>query len=556
MRRIFSRRHRNSDSGPSRPSQSSTSGLGNNRRSLDHFRHDRSPARSFIGDETYHLSDSLLDNPNSELNLDNADDGYNDATSVESAPLSESDTLFLTNQERLSLQPTFQENFSLYLPFLIRRLRYERMYEHSDLASSQETVASVAEKYSVLDQPTHNYNEKRRMILVHEFMKNSNLVFISMESFTLYRELRSLKKEKQAEMATKYQSKGLALPLFKIESHSYLRLDDGADVIFHKYLELPSTQMNSNSGSANPVASPTYKFCTVHIKTYTNLKRFTFTFNPQDGRTSPFKVILFQHNFKPIADFNYKNTRFRIFGNSLINFGLAPNLKLLIIDKDKPSLCDKVFDKPQFKLSSIVRRRRSSAVDPSAPNSRRGSSVGRRRSSAVSINSNCIGEEECIAPDENFNSVGEAEDEEGVETDPLKMANPYPDKSNPLLKYDQNQYLLLNKTFVSNEVPPFGSFQDVVCYAKDFSLLPKKFKEQGRFEIYQDSSRFVPGVNMDANNSLDMDTLVLCCINLAIRDMVVKRNSKISSNMEAINRYNYMGASIYASPGPGLLGGL
>ncbi|CAK7917686.1 hypothetical protein CAAN3_21S01596 [[Candida] anglica] len=499
MKRLF-RRHRNSDSGPSRPRQQESS--------------QQSPQQSTTPRSLDHLDLSSMVARRDEFEQTIQDD----SESVESAPLSDTNTLYYSNQERLQLQETYNQNFTMYLPYLIRQLRLNSsdnnanysMYHHAELTSSQETVASTANKYSIMGKLAINYNHKRRMILVHELFKNSTLLFLNEESFSLFKDLRAQHKDKLTIVPEKYRSKGLGMPFLRMDSHSYLKVgEDNADITFQRFYE--NVKKPKIETSSPPPIS--YRYCNVQIKSFTSIKRLTFIFYPE-GKPS-FKVILFQHNFKPIADFCYKDTRFRIFGNSLISFGVVPNFKLLIIDKDKPSLCDNVYDRPFFKISSIVKKRRSSSV----------------------------------SLDGNSGNM--------PEVDITKMANPYPNADNPLLKFDQSQYISRNKSYVSNDLPPFGNVQDAHSYLKETSVIPKRYREQARLETYSDLSSMSPGIDTKSTNSLDIDTLVLACINMTIREIVSKRNSKVTSNLELVNRYNYMGGSIYAnSGGGGILGSM
>lgn len=523
----FSRRSKNSDLAEPRRN----SDLGSLRPSAPL----RLTRRSSLGD--LNVSNQILE----EHDLDSIGGGGADASasagadasadaddeleSVISTPLSESNTLYNTNKERLQLQETFSQNFDFYLPFLLRRLREEnRIYRHPELLSSQETVASTKDKYSVFDKPTVNFNQKREFAIVNELFRNFTLVFPSMDSFTLFRNFKNLKKEEANYRAPSFHARGLALPVMKMESHSYIKLEDGADLTFYRF--------------ENDL-SRTLKFCAVHIKSYTNLRRYTFTFTPLGRRT--FKIILFQHNFKPIADFNYRNTRFRVFGGSLVNLGIAPNFKLLIIDKEKPSLCDKLVEKKLFTFLLIVKGKRRSSSTSITSTSRRSSQL--TITEQTKVNSTLKGDEDECAVD----------DEEETDADPFALINPYPEDSNPLLKLNHQQYIAGYGSYISNDLPPFAAFQDAICYKSEYSIFPKKFKEQGKFECYQDLTTFNSQTDINSINSIDTDTLVLACIHLALRDVVNKRNSKISSNMEMVNRYNYIGG-MYPASNTGILG--
>lgn len=399
------------------------------------------------------------------------DDGYDSDGLAESAPLSDTATLRNSRKERLQLQDTFRANFDGYLPYVIRRQRVERAVDDAS-ASSQETVASLEARYPIMGATHAAYRAKLLMVLVSEFMKLSLLVFASRELFALYRHMRGLDKAEAARRWPPLQARGLATPLLKIENRAYRRLEDGADMVFHRYT----------------TAHASAKFATVHIKGFAELKRFCFTFYPPGA--PPFAVAVYQHNMKPIADFDYRHTRFRVFGNLFVAFGLVPNFKLLVVDAHRPSLTDTIVDRPPLRLKSIIRRRSLAGAPLNAAST---------------------------APD-----------------GPAAPANPYPAESNPLMRLDLARYISKYLSFISNDLPPFGSFQDAAAYLRDFLILPKRYKEQGCFEVYQATA---PGADLNANASVNLDTLVLCCITMALREGVERKNSKVASNIEGLARY-------------------
>jgi hypothetical protein len=395
-------------------------------------------------------------------------DEYDSDGLAESAPLSDTATLRNSRKERLQLQDTFRANFDGYLPYVIRRQRVERAADDAS-ASSQETVASFEARYPIMGATHAAYRAKLLIVLVSEFMKLSLLVFASRELFALYRHMRGLDKAEAARRWPPLQARGLATPLLKIENRAYRRLEDGADMVFHRY------------ASAHASA----KFATVHIKGFAELKRFCFTFYPPGA--PPFTVAVYQHNSKPIADFDYRHTRFRVFGNLFVAFGLVPNFKLLVVDAHRPSLTDTIVDRPPLRLKSIIRRRSlAGAPRPAAPAA------------------------------------------------PAAPANPYPADSNPLMRLDLARYISKYLSFISNDLPPFGSFQHAATYLHDSLILPKRYKEQGCFEVYQATP---PGTDLNANPSVNLDTLVLCCVTMALREGVERKNSKVASNLEGLSRY-------------------
>ena len=74
------------------------------------------------------------------------------------------------------------------------------------------------------------------------------------------------------------------------------------------------------------------------------------------------------------------------------------------------------------------------------------------------------------------------------------------------------------------------------------TLLPKKYSESGKFEVYQDGLS-LPDQDIDSTLSVDTDVLVLNCILLSLREAGIR-----SANRGATN-------SVGLSPGLRMLSG-
>ncbi|KAG7194262.1 uncharacterized protein KQ657_004989 [Scheffersomyces spartinae] len=271
----------------------------------------------------------------------------------------------------------------------------------------------------------------------------------------------------------------------------------------------------------------TYDYCTVHVKYFQHCRRYILQFNPENEPL--FSVLVFQHNFKPFADFLYKNTRFRVYGTPIVTGYLVnynPTLKLMIVDPDSPSLVDEIINKKQeFDLKSLIKRKRSSSIS------------------------------------ENSNS--------GIAINPVDkrvegMDNPYPGASNGLIYLD---YLSAtshtSSSLVANKLPTFGIFKDVMIYdveEDNFRIIPKKYTEIGKIETYQElnnnrSTSAQPfQESLSSSKSVDTDTLVLTAVMLTLHEVSIRNSNRQNSllsnwSLQALNgstyRYGNVGAFAY-----------
>ena len=287
-----------------------------------------------------------------------------------------------------------------------------------------------------------------------------------------------------------YKIKGLGLPIFKIHA-PYLSSfrKNSPYLIFKKYREIPlrpSLHDRPDNENADILTSyEAYVFCTVYVKHFYDVRRYILNFSPVGKKR--FRVIIFQNNFRPFADFNYKNTRFRVLGTSLscvyvTNY--SPVMKLMIIDNDKPSLCDNIINKKAgFEILSIMKQKKKYPSD---------------------------------------NSTEESDDP----NNDITLSNPYPDPKNPLLVDLASSLRISGKhAFLSRSMPPFGLFKDSIAYDDDsVKFIPKKFSNVGRVEIYQDNSNLIEDPN--STLSIDLDSLVMNCILLTLRESNIRNSVK------------------------------
>lgn len=190
------------------------------------------------------------------------DEGLSPNTSAqdnESIALSDAETLLVDKRQRLILQDTFEENFTHYLPFLMRRYRMEEestsgnngtmepnhiSEEFDDDDESTIYNDSIGGNFEtrynrlnselplgislpsplrtkVFDKPASSFTLKREIIVVNEFIKNNYLIFMNQESFKKFKELKSRKKSRNNSVIV-YDEENNIKRLSNIENDSLL----------------------------------------------------------------------------------------------------------------------------------------------------------------------------------------------------------------------------------------------------------------------------------------------------------------------------------------------
>lgn len=448
-----------------------------------------------------------------------------------SIALSETDTLCATRKQRLELQDTYTDNFSMYLPFVLRQLRLAESREQAedrrrrearasagrggrsdgsnalpvdhfdeDYDAENDTVAdddlstifndsqSPEEQFDIdhrkiMDRNLSAYNHKRLVVFVGCTLKSDVLIFPTSESFKLFKQLRAnIKKERKSSVIVydaqgnikkvtpsngankneytnngnndeviddrnhivpvSYKIKGQGLPALRmILPYMSTFRKNTPYLIFKKFKEVPSAPKPSDQ-KQNDIDFETFDYCYVYLKYSLNYRRFIFEFYPNSP--SCFKLVMFESTFKPFADFNYKQTRFRVIGTT-ISTGLVceynPHMRLLIIDDDEPSLCDGIINK---KPSSGFMKLKKKPLS--------------------------LEKEEYIEFDINK---------------PSTYINPIPNSK--FVDEDGFSNCCHHRaTFIPNNLPPFGCYKDASLYKVDHaSFIPRKHFEIGKGEIYQ-----------------------------------------------------------------------
>lgn len=456
-----------------------------------------------------------------------------------SIALSEAATLAYDKRNRLELQDAFDDNFTSYLPYVLRRMRIERnrelveaMHEFALASDSEDakTMTSANQGFEIMARKTDRYNTKRSLVMATEYIKNNTYVFAEREAFQLFKHLRSNNKKLrknsvivfdakgnikriQGENAppgdpsevvdsrahiipVDYKLKGEGLPLFKILVPYMSSFRKKVPyMVFRRYREVPLRPSGSEDEEFE-----SYDFCTVHVKHFQAYKRYTFQFTPVDG--PEFKILAFQNNYRPFTDFVHRSTRFRIVGTSLASAYLMnynPELKLLVIDPAMPSLCDGLVNKqPGFDLKNVVKKR----------------------------------------------GLVHLPEVEPLPEDPADFPNPVPLPMNPILVEDEGGFMgMSRRNYIPSEMPPFGRFLDSCVYSDEVLLLPKRYSEVGMIEVYQDRNQLA--TYLTSTLSVDLDTLVLTAILLTLRETGIRNSNRSQNN--SLGRFAAFGGPM---PGP------
>lgn len=476
------------------------------------------------------------------------------------------DSICATIVKRLELQNTFLDNFSRRSAFVVNQMKMAEDRERSleqRRRGNQSSVGSLSsleefnntkddtitveepgkfndshnleEQYvfdqkRIMNKELASFNYKRLLLSVDRTLKQDTLIFPSADSFELFKELREDPK-KRKDLSTNinnnslsngtttevsddrthiipmsYKIEGQGLPLLRMQSPKLSSFrKDSPQLIFRKFKENPAPPQKTNDDTD----FETFDYCFVYLKSFSNYHRFIFEFLPHTS--SCFKIVMFQASFKPFADFTYKGTRFRVIGTSASNgFHNRYNqqMKLLVIDDDKASLCDDIInEKPKSGKSKFLRFRKS-------------------------------------------NQEGSSENVDFDINDATTYINPIPNNQKfvEVLKLCCTNRL----SFIPKNLLPFGSLKEGATSKSQLGLIPKKYNDLGSIELYQDLLSTSPSPAqattaaaplyadypveesfLNSTLSVDVDTLVLAVMFNTLREVVVKnsgKNSKASLN--------------------------
>ncbi|KAI5952251.1 hypothetical protein KGF54_003117 [Candida jiufengensis] len=540
-------------------------------------------------DNVNNTNESAIEDDDGDENLSplNSDNNHTNAD-TQSIALSEAPTLTVDRSHRMDLQETYIDNFTEYLPYVVRRLRSmveRRRQQHQELLEQQQSEQEQNENNSevvpapppfdpfeeydfdeddlstiyneenvpseqhalehiqILDRDISVYNYRRQLVIMNGMLKHNTYIFPSLDSYQLFKQLRSnIKKDRKNSIIMydskgnikkaletnvnklefqqqqgediidnrnhiipiDYKIKGLGLPLFKINvPYMSTFRKNSPFIIFKKFKEIPAPPTLNEED----VEFETFNYCFVYSKYSSNYRRLIFEFLPNTSKV--FKVILFQSNFKPFSDFNYKDTRFRILGTTIAS-GLVcqynPHMRLLLVDDDEPSLCDNIVNKPPSTASNFLKFGKKTTITTTTDETK---TKVRFNLSDVKF---------------NFN-------------DPSTFINPIPQNS---FVNQEPSFFASNTSYgyIPNDLPPFGCFKDasIIESSNSSSLFPKKYNEAGRITLYQDLTNITKDLN--STLSIDQDTLVMSVIFSTMREINLRNASKSSGNSMNILQSN------------------
>lgn len=447
----------------------------------------------------------------------------------ESVALSETETLAQPKSHRWDLQETYMENYTEYLPYVMNRLRAQALDEQRARAEDLSPTATLDDDETmilelelgncILGRPPDAWNLKRSLVVLREFIKGTTYLFADMRAFEKFRYLRANQKklnkntfivydaegnikkvrgkppseenmalltrkgsvvdQRQHIIPVDHKLRGDGLPIFKIISPYMSSFRKKVPyMVFRRYRQIPLRPKGTEKDDEDENYE-LYVFCTVQVKNYSLYRRFIFYFTPEG--LPPLKLLVFQNNHRPFADFNYRDTRFRILGTCLTNpylMSYNPEMKLLVLGPRQNSLCDNIIDK----LSQNAAK----------------------SGSTIDLTDNIL---------------------------PEDFPNPVPHPKNPILADDDGPLSRTSiRTYILNKMPPFGRFLDSCAYMDDSPLFPKRYSETGKVELYQDNTNMDPHADLSLASSLDHDSLVISTVFLTLQETRTRNTNRYASN--------------------------
>ncbi|OBA20995.1 hypothetical protein METBIDRAFT_40812 [Metschnikowia bicuspidata var. bicuspidata NRRL YB-4993] len=419
-----------------------------------------------------------------------------ETASLESIALSEAETFIPETQPAngLRLSETYQENFRSYAPFLVSRRNIERYDSESE--DDDRTMVSLPDGQTIMQRPSTTYNDLKVLVVALQKSNSQMYVFPDVRAFDTFkknegdrRKVRKISKSRHSngqsirsspgeqplrgrlpdsDLLTGISESGLPVLVVEVPHMSAFR-PKTPYMIFRKYVKVRQSINSPPHGELTQFELS--EFCAVKMKVFQHFKRYMFVFHPEEGPV--FKVWAFQHNYRPFTDFNYKDTRFRVFGTSRsVSYPTFynPELKLQVIDQDQSSLLDNLIEKKDEK------NYRS----------------GRKKHEVVDFGD---------------------------------LENPIPCPDNPIIKQVlENEYSSFLRNSVPQEMPPFGKFL-AGSNSKGISMISKKYSEIGKIGVYQDPIEMEES-NALSSSSTHLDSLVLSAVFLTLRETSLRSTVK------------------------------
>lgn len=371
--------------------------------------------------------------------------------------LSESATLALPQSHRHQLQETYDANYSHYLPFVLRRANRE---------SDEDTIISAEQL--IMGRSTLVYAFKRRLIVGNELIRNTGLLFPDEESFTLFKGLRAQARKHRKKSAVVF-SEGEA-KLVPKNAPVDGEVDTRAHIIPPEF-------------KARGEGLPFYKIGVPYLSAFRkNVPYMVF----KRMREVPLPPSAVEGDGDDFESFDFCTTYLK-------SFHTFKRYTMVFRPEDEPEFTVTVFQHQFRPFTDFVYKNTRFRV------------VGLALALAYVATYN---------PDMKLFII---DDSQPLMCDGLleKNGKPVPNPNNVLFS-QENDRSSEHRRFVPKERPPFAHFVDSCAYLKDFHVIPKKYLEMGRIEIYQSVENL--GTNTSSTLSVDLDTAVLSAIILALRE--------------------------------------
>ncbi|KAG5419238.1 hypothetical protein I9W82_003005 [Candida metapsilosis] len=529
-----------------------------------------------------------------------------------SIALSETDTLCASRKQRLELQDIYTDNFSMYLPFVLRQLRLADDREQAEVRRRREARASADhddhtmdhfdedydaendtvadddlstifndsqspneqhhfDHYRVMDRRLSAYNYKRSVVFVGSMLKNDILVFPSAASFKLFKQLRgNIKKERKSSTIV-YDANGsikkvtpsngyksdLTRP--NIDASSGDVIDERSHIIPISYKikgqGLPLLKMHSPTLSTFRKNTPYLIF-----KKYKEVPSPPPNLGiPGESRSNEVDFETFDYCFVHSKfSQNYRRFIFEFYPNSSATF------KVVLFQSSFKPFADFIYKNTRFRVIGTTiptglvceynPHMRLLVIDDDEPSLCDGITNKQSSSKFLKLKKSSADTSSSKEGSTKFDA-----------NDASTYINPIPNKK--FLDEDGFSNSCHHRaTFIPNNLPPFGCFKDANMYKKDDSgFIPKRYFESGKAEIYQDVQSQPPTMStatprssrsttttadsfFNSTLSVDDDTLVLSTIFCTLREVNVK-----NANMTNSTPMMRGAASMTRSPNFGLM---
>ncbi|KAI5950594.1 hypothetical protein CANMA_005254 [Candida margitis] len=530
-----------------------------------------------------------------------------EASDTQSMALSETDTLCAARKQRLELQDVYIDNFSMYLPFLVRQLRlaenraqdedrrrrqararagrggppldhFDEDYDaendtiaDDDLSTIFNDSQSPEEQYEIDNQRIMHrklsaYNYKRSVVFVGCSLKSGVFIFPTAASFKLFKQLRSnIKQERKSSMIV-YDADGNIKKVTSsngINRSEFTKPGEGNDEVVDdrnhiipvsykiKGQGLPLLKMHS------PYMS-TFRKNTPYL-IFKKFKEVPSPPKPGDPKQNDvdFETFDYCYVYSKYSS-NYRRFIFEFFPNT------ASCFKVVMFESSFKPFADFNYKGTRFRVIGTTistglvceynPHMRLLAIDDDQPSLCDGI-VNKKSSSGFMKLKKSSNEGSSSHVEFNIN-------------DPTTFINPIPNSK--FLNSDGFSDYCQRATFIPNNLPPFGCYKDVNLYKpENVSFIPKKYSEIGKSEIYQDlqslslsspaaatrnneQQQYTSKELLNSTLSVDQDTLVITVLLSTLREVNVKNANKSTGNPTGRTGVGVMGSANFGFMTTGL----